>query len=197
MRNLMLISGLLLMCSTGCVRSLHPLYTEHDVVFDPNLIGFWSMESGESLEFSKLSEKEYHVVYKDPREQGAGTATFVGHLVKIEGSLFMDLFPKEPDQNSNPNPNPLYRSHFVPVHSFAQVIQIEPTLQIRSLDIDWLHKITKDNPQAIRHEKIGRDIVLTASTKELQTFLLNHLETEDAFEEPCSLQRVLDTVPRN
>ncbi len=196
MRNIMLFSGILLLCSTGCVvQSMHPLYTEQDVVFDPNLIGLWSHEGSESVEFSKLNEKEYQVVYKNPREQGVGTVTWVGHLVKIEGSLFMDLFPKEPDI---PNPNLVYRSHFVPVHSFVHVIQIEPTLQFRMLDIRWLHKITKDDPQAIRHEKIDGGIILTASTKELQTFLLKHLKTEGAFETLCNLQREAETtVPPN
>ncbi len=196
MRNIMLFSGILLLCSTGCVvQSMHPLYTEQDVVFDPNLVGLWSDGSGESVEFSKLGENEYQVVSKDSSEQGVETATWVGHLVKIEGSLFMDLFPKEPDI---PNPNLAYRSHFVPVHSFVHVIQIEPTLQFRTLDFDWLHKITKDNPQAIRHEKIGRDIILTASTKELQAFLLKHLKTEGAFNTSSNLQRKAETtVPPN
>ncbi len=108
----------------------------------------------------------------------------------------MDLFPKDPDQNSNPETmsNSFNRSHFVPVHSFVHLIQIEPTLQSSSLDIDWLREITTNNPQAIRHEKIGGQIILTASTKELQAFLLKHLKTKGAFKAMGNLQREAETT---
>ena len=107
----------------------------------------------------------------------------------------MDLFPKDPLQNFDADTNTFYKSHFVLAHSFAQIIQTEPTLRIRRLDNDWLAKITKDNPQAIRHAKIDRRITLTASTKELQSFLLNNLETEGAFITMSDLRRKADESP--
>ena len=48
MRNLVF----LLTCSAlwGCVASVHPLYTERDVVFDPDLCGTWfDLDSGEGI----------------------------------------------------------------------------------------------------------------------------------------------------
>jgi len=186
MRNITLFVSIFLLYSTGCVPSLHPLYIEQDLVYEPNLIGLWTYESGESVELSKLDVNKYQVVYSRPE---GGAATFVGHLMKIDGSMFMDLFPKHPIQHLNPEMNSVYRSGFIPVHSFVHVVQIEPTLQVRMLNISWLHKITKEDPQAIRHEKIGSDIVLTASTSELQAFLLKHLKTKGAFEAMGDLKR--------
>ncbi|MBI3044618.1 MAG: hypothetical protein HYY78_17510 [Betaproteobacteria bacterium] len=38
----------------GCVFSLHPLYTDEDVVFDPALIGAWVQgNAGNTWEFGK------------------------------------------------------------------------------------------------------------------------------------------------
>lgn len=195
MRNITLFISIVLLCSTGCVPSLHPLYIEQDVVFDPNLIGLWTHESGESVEFSKLDVNKYQVVYRNPREERAGAATFVGNLMKINGSMFMDLFPEHPNLHFNPEMNSAYRTGFVAVHSFVHVMRIEPTLQVRRLNIDWLQKITKEDPQAIRHEKIGGNVVLTASTNELQAFLLKHLKTKGAFETMGDLKRKAEASP--
>jgi len=189
MRNITLFIGILLLCSTGCVPSLHPIYFEQDVIFDPKLIGLWTYESGESVEISRLNDKSYQIVYTNPPEQGPSAGFFVGRLVNIDGSMFMDLTPKDPIKSLGPVANSFYRSHIVFAHSFVQVIQTEPTVRIRQLNAGWLDKITQGNPQAIQHVKIDRRIILTATTKELQTFLLKHVKTEGAFDTMADLQR--------
>ena len=61
--------------------------------------------------------------------------------------------------------------------------QIEPTLQMCSPDVDWLKKQLEQDPTLIRHEVIDDEIILSASTAELQAFWLKHLESEGLFEE--------------
>lgn len=173
----------LLVLLGGCIRSIHPLYTDQDVIFDPALIGCWSADdSKDTWEFLKQSEKRYQLVYTD----GDGNAgTFVVHLLRIDGQLFLDLFPGDPELKQNL----FYRSHLLPVHTFAHVRQIEPILQMSFPDPDWLKEHVATKSDAIRHEKVDDQIILTASTKDLQAFWLKHLNAKGAFGKPSNLKR--------
>lgn len=184
LKLLIFLSGVLLLLSGCIVQSLHPLYTDENVIFDTRLIGQWSEEGSEEIwEFSRLDEKRYGcVVYVDEDEKGMLEA----RLLTIKGKMFLDFFPTEPDWPSGI----FYQLHLMPVHTFAFVEQIEPTLQIRFPNIDWLQELLEKNPDAIRHEKRGNhDVILSASTEVLQTFWLAHIDTEGAFDKPIDLQR--------
>ena len=100
--------------------------------------------------------------------------------------MFLDFFSTELDRQEGV----FYQLHILPIHSFAYVKQIEPTLQIRFPSSDWLQELLEKTPDAIRHEKFGEDgIILTASTEALRTFWLAHLDTEGAFDALSNLQR--------
>ena len=176
--------GILLLLSGCIVRSLHPLYTEENVIFDARLIGQWSEEGSKEIwEFSQQGEQRYKcVVYEEDGEQ----SILVAHLLAIKGKRFLDFFPTESDRQEGV----FYQLHILPVHSFAYIKQIEPTLQISFPSSDWLQELLEKNPNAIRHEVLGKDdIILSASTEALQTFWLAHLDTEGAFAELSDLQR--------
>lgn len=104
--------------------------------------------------------------------------------------MFLDLFPNDPGLKQND----FYQFHFLSVHTFAHVKQIKPTLQMSFPNPGWLKKLVAENPEAIRHEKIDGEVVLTASTKELQAFWIKHLETKGAFGEPSNMNRKRTTV---
>lgn len=173
----------ILISLAGCIRSLHPIYTERDIFFDPNLIGQWSDDAGKEIwTFSARDSNNYNLVHTDNRgKQGR----FIAHLVKINETLFLDLFPGELEVDGND----FYQFHFLPVHTFLYVQQIQPTLQMSFPDGDWLKAILEENPQAIGHETTGDEVVLTAGTKELQTFWLNHITTAGAFGDPTNLKQ--------
>jgi len=154
------------------------------VIFDARLIGQWAEEGSKEIwEFSQQGEQRYKcVVYEEDGEQ----SILAVHLLDIKGKKFLDFFPTESDWQGGV----FYQLHVLPVHSFAYVKQIEPTLQIRFPSSDWLQELLEKNPDAIRHEELGKDdIILSASTEALQTFWLAHLDTEDAFDELSNLQR--------
>jgi len=92
--------------------------------------------------------------------------------------------------------NDFYKFHLLPVHTLAYVKRITPTLQMSFPDPGWLKKLIAANPGAIRHEKIDNEIVLTASTKELQTFWLKHLDTKGAFGDSSNMKRKKTTAPK-
>ena len=191
MKKHVIIAVILLTLLGGCIiRSLHPLYTDQDVIFSSDLLGCWSEDdSPEKWEFSKQSENEYKLVYT---QHGGGpfsdeediSGTFVAHLLRIDGKMFLDLFPSDSELEQH-----VFFMPILPVHTFAYVKQIKPTLQISFPDYDWLEKLIANNPKAIRRENVDDGIILTASTKELQAFWLKHLDTKGAFEEPNNMKR--------
>lgn len=167
----------------GCVPSLNSLCTEQDLIFDPALLGTWTDEdSAETWVFTYADEKEYKLVYTD--EKGL-TGEFKAHLIKLDGKIFLELTPTRPALTQND----FFKGHFLTLHTFVQITQTSPTVEISFLKPEFLKSVIAKNPSAIRHEKIGDDILITASTKELQTFLLAHLKTEGAFAPPISVKR--------
>jgi len=177
--------GLLLMLA-GCIPSVHPLYTDDDLIYDPSLIGQWADKDGkEAWTFKKSADKEYKLVYVD--EKGK-KGEFVVHLLKVGNRKFLDLYPADPDLNQND----FYKCHLLPVHTFIRVQQIEPTLQMAMLKPDWIKKILRKNPGAIHHETVDDSILLTAQPKEMQAFLIKHDNTPDAWNECSPLTRRLE-----
>jgi len=174
----------LLFLLTGCVPSLHPLYTNDDLIFDQSLLGSWVGEKKSGWTFSNDGDKKaYKAVYTD--EDGK-TGEFVAHLVKLKKTMFLDLYPADPSLAQND----FYKMHLVPAHSFLLVSKIEPELQIAALNPSWLKDYLAKHPEAIAHEVLEeKQIVLTASTKQLQEFLLTHVQTKDAFGDMSSWKR--------
>ena len=168
----------------GCIPSLHPIYTEEDLIFVPELLGTWSEEgSDQTWSFSSDDPTSYHLVQTD--EQGKKGA-FSAHLIRIKGTMFLDLFPEEREEETTG----FYKIHRLPVHTFVFVEQIEPNLKISFMNGDWLESYLEEHPRSLRHENFEDDtIVLTASTKELQAFLLEHVKTKDAFAKPSEMTR--------
>jgi len=184
---------------TGCLpTSINPLYTDKDLAFDPALAGVWSDkdDSKETWTFEKAGEKSYKFLYT---ESDGKAGQFEARLLKIGDTRFLDFFPDE-SGIAEMNRSDFYKIHLVRTHSFLKVSQIEPTLQMTPLDLKWLREFLGKNPQAIRHEKIGdgddAQIVLTASTAELQKFVLTHLKTEGAFGDPINLKRLTASKPQ-
>ncbi len=169
----------------GCVPSLHPLYTDKDLVFDKALIGTWQDDDKESTwTFSQSGDKEYNLVYTEDGKKGE----FTVHLLKLKDRMFIDFYPAEQEEL-----NGFYASHFVPAHSFMLVKQIEPVLQMACLNPNKLKDIIQKDPKAVKHEKLGsgddKDI-FTAPTDELQAFIMKNIDTPEFFADPSSLKKV-------
>ena len=186
----------------GCVPilSLHSLYTEEDVVFEEKLLGTWLEDPNKpesTWKFKRIEEPNnaYNLVLSD-KEGKKGS--FVAHLVKLEESLFLDVFPDEfPCDTDDPNKTDwLYNVFFlVPAHTFLKIEQIEPTLKIRTMEPDNVEEMLENDPNLIKHEIVQDRPVLTASTKELQKFMKAHANDEGLFGEPSKMKRVQPKDP--
>ena len=222
----------------GCipVMSLHPLYTEEDVVFEKKLLGTWVDDSNETTwEFKRIvedsnissglgefrfrdpdeSEKAYELVYSS---SDGNKGSFFAHLVKLNNRFFLDVYPsqlpfagafetlarawetasrKEPnDQNPwglDPNKLEFWTCNFwflLPLHTFIKINGIEPQLKLQLTDDDELKKLLKKDPNAVEHTLVYEDkLVLTASTKELQAFVLKYADDSRVFTAEVVLAR--------
>jgi hypothetical protein len=152
----------------GCVPSLHPLFTENDLIFDANLTGNWaSIDSNETVEFKPTNSEDYECIYID---KDGKSGRFIAGLGKLGNSTYLDIYPGEPNMIENA----FYRSHLVPAHSFMKIELSKDSLKLCSMDPDGTNKLLKSKPNAVKHEKIEDSAVLTASTKELQKFVLKY-----------------------
>jgi len=188
-KMLILIAGLSII--VGCIPSLHPLYTDKDLVFDKALIGTWQDEGGESIwKFTQSGDKEYKLVYTEDGKTGE----FIIHLLKLKDKRV--CIPCRVEQEDI---NGFYSAHLVPAHSFMLVKQIEPTLQMACLNPNKLKEIIQKDPKAVKHEKLGKDDdrdLFTAPTDELQAFIIKNLDTPDFFADPSSLKKVKDDAAK-
>jgi hypothetical protein len=171
----------LVMLLAGCVPSLHPLYTEEDLVYDPALVGTWTEEESEDTwTFRELGDEAYELIYT---EKGV-PARFEAHLVRVGEFLFLDTYPGEPDIK-----NDFYLIHLVPAHTFLRIEIETNVLRYAMLDLDWLKRMISEKKAEIAHEEIEGGILLTAPPKELQAFLLKYAEDDKAFPDPQELHR--------
>ena len=178
--KLMFTLGLVLLL-TGCVPSLHPLYTEEDLVYDPALVGTWTEEESEDTwTFRKIGDTAYDLIYT---EEGV-PARFEAHLVKVGEFLFLDTYPGEPDIK-----NDFYLIHIIPAHIFLRIEIEGDVLRYAMLDLDWLKKMISEKKVDIGHEEMEGGILLTAPPKELQEFFIKYAEDDKAFPDPQEIHR--------
>ena len=162
---------LLVLLLAGCLPSLHPLYNEKTLIFREELIGKWMEDDGSFWQFRRGGEKEYKLrLFEEHEELGQ----FSAHLIEIEGLMFLDIFP---DGDALENMDDFYQIHFLPVHTFLKVDRINPNLQLRMVDYEKMENMLENDPNILKHEILDDRIVLTASTEELQHFVIKHVET--------------------
>ena len=165
---------------TACAPSLHPFFTDRDVVFNEALLGVWIDDSGEACKFTKSGDDHYELLVMDEKP-----VRFEARLIEIGGVTFLDLYPKPLG-----NENDLYPESFVPAHRLARVTIGKDSFSIAMMDGGWLEGLSDRNQLDLKHERINDDMIaLTASTPELQAFALKHANNEEAFGDAAVFHR--------
>jgi hypothetical protein len=188
MKKLSLILPLLILLCGCFVVALHPLYTEKDVIFDSKLVGDWreDKEEPDIWKFEKSGESLYRLTIL----QKEVTNIFDARLVKLQTNLFMDLELSENARNQIENMG-LYGVWLVPGHVFFKVKLDNSKLHLNPLAPDWLKDTLATNPAAVKHENLDKRIILTASTEELQKFVLKYVNDTNAFPDAEPLVRAI------
>ncbi len=95
---------------------------------------------------------------------------------KIKGQIFLDFTPFEVKFGSD-----LAEMHLVGIHTFAKLDTKGDTVELRWLSELVLEELFEQKKIRISHEKIGidkKDILLTASSEELQKFIAKYMGSE-------------------
>jgi hypothetical protein len=75
----------------GCIpTSIHPLYTEKDILFDDTLLGQWRLEDSEDVvwHFQKLGDQGYELTISEHEK----VDQYEAHLVQLKEHLWI-FFP--------------------------------------------------------------------------------------------------------
>lgn len=168
------VLGLALLIA-GCVPpiSLHPLFTDEELIFEPALLGTWLLEQkGDWCTFEKADGKEYRLTCVVEGDR----AEFEAHLLRLGPHTFLDTYPDNASYE-----NGLFFAHLAPGHIFSRVSLEGNSLKLAQMDDEWLGKMLKAGTVKISHERFQDGLFLTAPTAELQAFFLEHADNADAF----------------
>lgn len=161
------------LCCVGCVSSVHPLYSKDVLASEPSLLGTWKRydpvfekDDESTLTFTQGRGRAYELAVEDRQ----GRVTYDAHLVRLDDSLYLDLYPK--DLQITPRAHAL---DVVRVHHFCRVSLANNVMRSRGLDSTQLRTVMEK--QQLPHTSTAQGTLLTASTPELQEFFRKHGET--------------------
>lgn len=186
----------LLMGLSSCLSTIHPIFTEKDLLFDPKLIGSWHLEAkpqegqiqitkatnqdlDELPTLRRLHGKVYKVLYKDP--EGAIEAAYFGFLLKLGKNYYMDFYPAETPATKTYDE--FFRGHYTKMHSAYRINLISGnSFELKQLDETFMKKLIADKKIRISHEITEHEtFVVTAPTEELQQYILKYGDMPEAY----------------
>jgi hypothetical protein len=196
MRSTLLAIVLLAWVGCGCVRSIHPFYTDSQLMFDPALLGVWSDAEGKNTfaVTGAADARQYNVIYTD---KDAKAGRFIVHLAKLErpnqpAQLIADMMPDDLKTNDNDT----YKAHLLPLHTFMLVRYDAGAMKVRTMSYEWCRDYLKAHPDALKRETVNSDdFILTAATDLLQAFILQHMGTPNAYGEETEFKWIKPVPP--
>ena len=189
--------ALLLIFLSSCLTTLHPIFTEKDLAYDPKLIGTWNTENEgkkgkviisclateNSIELpgniSAIKQRGYFISYQD--ENGKTSDQYIAFLARIEKHLYFDYYPA--DKKEDRKLDEFFGVHFVRMHtSYRMEILKDGSFELSQLDGSYVKSLIDEKKIRISHETDADDnTVITASTKELQQYLLKYGDEPSAY----------------
>jgi hypothetical protein len=162
----------------GCpVRSLFPLFSEKDLVALPAIVGTWTNAEGDTVTIQPAAEKNYQAVFHTSKGE---TSQYTGHVGKLGNSWFLDSYPADKGIDH----------HLIRAHIISRIRVDGDSLRVAPLEGDWLKKMIDAGKLNIPYVEPGGDIILTASTEELQKLCVKFAGDAAAFRESPGYARV-------
>jgi hypothetical protein len=161
--------------AAGCpARSLSPLFSKSDVAFNPKLVGSWSQSGDEPLIFEKSGENTYLVTLQEKDQK----TTYIAQLGKLGNAWFIE---SSADHSGIDH-------HLLPAFLVHRVWIDGDSLTLAALRSDWLKEMLDAGKITIPHVRRDGEIILTATTEELQKFVAKYADT--AFSEKDTFYRM-------
>lgn len=195
--SLLLAFTFLLIFLSSCLTTLHPIFTEKDLAYDPKLIGTWKTEnqdnkgqvvitnlsSESSVELpgniSSIKHKGYFISYQNG--PGETSKRYIAFLARIGKHLYFDYYPA--DKKEDEKIDEFFGAHLVKMHTSYRVeILDDGNFILSQLDESYVTKLIGEKKIRISHETDPDDnTVITASTQELQQYLLKYGDEPSAY----------------
>ena len=172
----------------GCpARSIHPLFTEHEISFNPTLVGKWA-DGDDLYTFKRSTGNSYEIFLSEQKPvdstghnpSSSDTITFIGQLGHIGRNWFLDSYPARE----------LGDFHLLPTHIISRIQFDGDTILIASLEGDWVTKMIKGDRIKAEHTIVDGDIILTGSTSEIQKIIRDFGSDDNAFPNPAKFVRM-------
>lgn len=182
MRNVtVLIVAVASLALAGCyVQTVHPLYTEDNLTFDPGLAGTWldANEPGGATLIEAADNNAYTVTFTGEDSD----AKYEAHLVQLGESVYLDICPAEPSQQKAGD-------DFLPLHHLFWIQRDGDELRVAGIDFEWLEKQIDAGEIDIQHFRYDGRIILSEEAEELQQSIMNLASARNAFEEFSAFRR--------
>ncbi len=179
---------ILLLFSSCNLLSLYPLYTKEVLVRKDEIDGIWMMPIDSTyfewaFEAPTLSSSyDYALSVTDPDDEEE--EQYEIHIVQLGEDYYFDIFPKADRY--------MLLTSLMACHTFGKVEFQNNKMIYYTFDADWLKSLFDKRKIRLRHERTGKDeILLTASPKELQQFLIKYGQDENAYLDTIVLTRPL------
>jgi len=163
----------------GCFPlSVHPLYSDENVVFESALLGTWAIDVNESMVFETGEDKNYIVTYHSDQR----SSRLEVHLVRLGQHYFADIYPEDHDLEEIMDQGYL---PIIPMHLLFAVELNGDVLRMGVLDPDWLQSRIESGEMDIPYidalDDPGDFGFFTGTTEQLQRSFLKYAEDKDAF----------------
>ncbi|WP_422104130.1 hypothetical protein [Winogradskyella sp.] len=187
----LILVGLALLLSSCLVKSIQPFYTADSQFYDDRLEGEFITKSKTTWKFmsfktewendnkdkSELTKEDYahleryknayalECISKDKE------ALFIAMPFKVDDHLFLDITPVHYE---NSGLHAMVAQHILNTHSAAKVdFNEDGSIKLSWVSEQVIKQLFEEQKIRLKHEKVGieEDLVLTASSEELYSFL--------------------------
>lgn len=167
--------------AAGCVSTINPLFSPDIVRQNASIEGVWfrvdDVTAGAGPKNESLSIRPDHDGDGEPEDGSAAgylmtldtpqtSETMQAKLVELGGCQFLDVY----------SITELLRPDVIPVHNILRIALAEDELLVAQVDRTKFEKILKTENVELAVARVGRRLVLTGSTAELQGFFATHSE---------------------
>jgi hypothetical protein len=126
----------------------------------------------------------YLVIYEDLSDEQPDSTYFLGSFIQLDQHYYLDLFPFDLFHLD------FWTSHLQPVHTFSKINLNRDSLSIQLFQDEWIEEQIRDHKVRIKHEKLDEGVLITASTNELQQFIIKYGNEQEAYRDPILLNRI-------
>lgn len=167
-------------------------------IHDPrNFPDFKSFSEGYDFEDNEvLEDKIYFLLFENLQDLSSDTVYFLATVKKFGENHFLDLSLFDYEEG-----NSFKAAHLFPIHTFSKIRVTDQLLTVNFFEDSWVKELIMSNRVRIKHERTtnqlaagSSEILITASTNELQNFITKYGNDDQAFDDPIGLKRVTNEL---